>query len=93
MIYRGATLTGINLDIDLDEFYECTLFNCTLRYSGGSINLHNTVTTGCAWSLEGPARSTIDLLRYINSTSGGPYVVDQFIDHIRTPYSSSGPLN
>jgi hypothetical protein len=93
MVYRSKSLIDKTLDIDVDEFHDCTLTNCTLQYSGGHVNLHDVVMKGCTWKLLGAALGTIDLLRYINSTSGGSYVVDQIIEQIRLPYSSSDPVN
>jgi hypothetical protein len=93
MIYRNETLTDKSFDVDADEFYDCKLVRCTLRYNGGTINLHDTVTNECGWTIEGAARSTVDFLRYLNNTSGGRFVVDQIISEIRSPYSPSGPVN
>jgi hypothetical protein len=82
MTYRNATLEGKTLDLDEDQFHNCTIIKCTLQYGGGGVVLNDCKMHGNSWKFVNAALRTIDILHYVFLT-GGQEVIEHVIRRIK----------
>jgi len=88
---ENQTITNRTVHLDYHSFYKCTFQGCILVFTGnGSIGLEGcTFDAHTKWLFEGPAASTIEVLRSIRTQGpGGAQVVQEVIRAI----SSGGPV-
>lgn len=63
MRYESNTFVDMTLDLEGNEFVQCTFKRCTLVYSGGDhIHLDGCKFVNCKWGFKGAAARTVDFL-------------------------------
>ncbi len=82
MVQKNETVEGKLLDLDADQFHDCTIVRCTLQYGGGGVVLNNCKMQGNSWQFVGAALRTIDILHYVYLT-GGQDVIEHVIRRIK----------
>lgn len=82
------TYKNCTVQLDNNEFVECTFDHCKLIYSGlGPVSLVSCHFTNVGWDFAGPARNTIEFLRglYHGMGEGGRQLVERTFEDIRKP--------
>ncbi len=65
---KGKTFGADRIILDGGRFIECEFNGTTLIYCGGSIpEIDRCRLNGVSFSFEGPAKNTVELLRWLNS--------------------------
>ena len=65
---KGMTFGSDRVILDGGRFVECEFNGTTLVYFGGIIpEVDRCRLNGVSFSFEGPAKNTVDLLRWLNS--------------------------
>lgn len=65
---RGKTFGADRIILDGGRFIECEFNGTTLIYCGGGIpEIDRCRLNGVNFSFEGPAKNTVELLRWLNS--------------------------
>lgn len=80
MKYVKQRLEGKKLDLDSDEFVECELFQCTLRYGGKTVpDLRGNKYGECTFDFHSEAKLTMQFLLFLVGTPEfRPGVLDAF---------------
>ena len=71
-IHRDKNIANETLVMDEAAFFECSLRDCKLVYSGGVVVLKDTTMHGCRWEFGGAALNTIELLTNLGLLKGFP---------------------
>lgn len=59
------------IELDGKHFKDCSLTNCWLTYSGGSVIFENTSIISCRHDFRGSARQTISYLQTVGLIGDG----------------------
>jgi hypothetical protein len=69
-IYRDKNMSDQVFEIEESYFFDCTLKNCDLLYSGGDFQIVNLTLVDCRVHFRGPAKSTVALLQLLRMIPG-----------------------
>ena len=69
-IYKDKTMSDQIFIIEETVFYDCTLKNCDLFYSGGDSEIVNVKLDGCRVHFRGAARNMITLMQTLRMIPG-----------------------
>jgi len=82
MDYKDQTFTGEVVKIDGNKFEECSFVRCEVIYAGGErFGLSHCTFDACAFSLEGPALSTLNFMALLygeGGSEGQAFIEDTF---------------
>jgi hypothetical protein len=79
MTHTGQTLADTTVELDGNEFVDCTIERCTLVYRGGGLpSFRGGRVHDCTFSLQDAADRTVELLRSIKLVQGEQAIKDLF---------------
>jgi hypothetical protein len=87
MKFDQKTFTKESIELDFNEFKDCTFKDCTLSYLGyGLFTLNGCRFENVAWRFGGAAANTIAFLTamYHGAGEGGRALVERTLENIRT---------
>jgi len=87
--YEDGTFEDTRVDLDGNQFTNCSFRGCTLVYSGGTdVGIVGCNFVDCTWELDGAAAATVAFLRGIYhgiQDGDGQQVVRQLWQQIEQP--------
>lgn len=84
-VYKDSTFRNVTINLDDNTFDGCTIEDCTLVYSGGSLpRLLNSSFINSGFTLAGPAQRTLVFMQMLVA-AGAKNVVEEMIKAIMQP--------
>lgn len=86
MIIKDKTFNREKIDIDFNEFENCTFNLCTMIYHGqGPVGLSNCTFNDVEWNFSGAASRTLNFLNalYHGAGSGGKQLIQKTFENIK----------
>ncbi len=80
MRYENETFEGKTVDLDGNDFVNCSIQRCTLVYRGGALpGLYGTTSVqNCTFDLQEAADRTVTFLRTLRNLQGEKILKDLF---------------
>jgi hypothetical protein len=69
-IYRDKTISDQTFVLEDTSFYDCTLKNCDLFFSGGDVEISNVKLDGSRLHFRGAAKNTTSLMVVLRMIPG-----------------------
>ena len=90
MTFRNQAFTDTTVDLDGNEYFQCKMTRCKLRYRAtGPFTLESSTLTECQWVFDEAATRTLQFMAVLYKL-GFKDQVEAIFDQIRSP-SLQGP--
>jgi hypothetical protein len=77
MRYVNQAITGIDVNLDFNEFVDCVIKDCVVTCNGGPFSLLRTKFERVRFSIGGPAMATLSFLKLVKAH--GPNLLDELM--------------
>jgi hypothetical protein len=79
MKFSGRTFSNETINLDDNEFYDCTFIGCRLIYAGGETTLAgNSYDELTTYTFSGAAANTLAILSALYADRGGKFITRLF---------------
>ena len=78
MRFENQTFRNVTINLDYNEFVNCTIRDCTVMCYGGDFSLTHTTLANCKFGVAGMANSTLQFLKLVRSS--GPNLLQELLD-------------
>jgi len=90
MKHEGKTFTNTKIELDGQQFFNCTFEQCVMSYGGGGPpTLHGCTLGGCRWVFIGASDRTLQFMQAMYS-GGFQDVVESTFEAIRKGSLATG---